>query len=119
MNCTDCDFEKLDENNCCPQCEKTLCPYCEDHMYDAKEERMCDYCDEERCKVCTDYIKEKAFMACVDTVCHERQNITLKTVFNMFLWLVLNHKNFEHHHMYDCEKKLAKTEAVENLCYCF
>ena len=29
MDCTDCiqaggeDFEKLDENNCCPQCEKT------------------------------------------------------------------------------------------------
>ena len=34
MDCIDCiqaggkDFEKLDENNCCPQCEKTLCPYC-------------------------------------------------------------------------------------------
>ena len=35
MDCIDCDFEKLDENNYCPQYEKTLCPYCEDHMYDA------------------------------------------------------------------------------------
>ena len=25
MDCIDCDFEKLDENDCCPQCEKTLC----------------------------------------------------------------------------------------------
>ena len=40
MDCIDCDFEKLDVNNCCPQCEKALCPYCEDYMYDAKEERM-------------------------------------------------------------------------------
>ena len=43
MECIDCiqaggkDFERLDENNCCPQCEKTVCPYCEDHMYDAKK----------------------------------------------------------------------------------
>ena len=35
-------------------------------------------------------------MACVETVCHERQNITSNTVLNMFLWLVLNHKNFEY-----------------------
>ena len=34
-------------------------------------------------------------MACVETVCHKRQNITSNTVLNMFLWLVLNHKNFE------------------------
>ena len=40
MECIDCiqargkDFEELDENNCCPQCEKTLCPYYEDHMCD-------------------------------------------------------------------------------------
>ena len=34
MECIDCDFEKLDENDCCPHCEKTLCSYCEDHMYD-------------------------------------------------------------------------------------
>ena len=57
-------------------------------------------------------------MACVETVCHKRQNITSNTVLNMFLWLVLNHKNFEHHHMHDCAKKLAKTEAVKNLCDC-
>ena len=86
MECTDCiqaggkDFEKLDENNCCPQCEKTLCPYCEDHMYDAKEERMCEYCDEDRCEV-------KALMACIETVCHKQQNITSNTVLNMFLCL--------------------------------
>ena len=35
-------------------------------------------------------------MACVETVCHKRQNITSNTVLNMFLWLVLNHKNFEY-----------------------
>ena len=58
-------------------------------------------------------------MACVETVCHERQNILSNTVLNMFLRLVLNHKNFEHHHMHDCAKKLAKTEAVKNLCDCF
>ena len=58
MDCIDCDFEKLDENDCCPQCEKTRCPYCEDHMYDAKEEIMCEYCDEDRCQVCTAYISE-------------------------------------------------------------
>ena len=52
-------------------------------------------------------------MACVETVCHERQNISSNTVLNMFLWLVLNHKNFEHHHMHDCAKQLAKTEAVK------
>ena len=34
-------------------------------------------------------------MACVETVCHKQQNITSNTVLNMFLWLVLNHKNFE------------------------
>ena len=33
-------------------------------------------------------------MGCVETVCHKRQNITSNTVLNMFLWLVLNHKNF-------------------------
>ena len=44
MNCIDCleaggkDFEKLDENNYCPQCEKTLCPVCKECMYDAEEE---------------------------------------------------------------------------------
>ena len=40
-------------------------------------------------------------MSCVETVCHERQNITLKTVLNklLFLWLVLNHKNFEKVHL--------------------
>ena len=64
-------------------------------------------------------IQAKVFMACVETVCHEQQNITSNIVFNMFLWLVLNHKNFEHHHMHDCAKKLAKTEAVKNLCDCF
>ena len=52
-------------------------------------------------------------MVCVETVCHERQNISSNTVLNMFLWLVLNHKNFEHHDMHDCAKKLAKTEAVK------
>ena len=57
-------------------------------------------------------------MACVETVCHERQNITSSTVLNMFLWLVLNHKNFEHHHMHDCAKKLAKSRNRENLCSC-
>ena len=35
-------------------------------------------------------------MACVETVCHKQQNITSNTVLNMFLWLVLNHKNFEY-----------------------
>ena len=25
-------------------------------------------------------------MACAEIVCHERQNVTLKTVLNMFLW---------------------------------
>ena len=38
-------------------------------------------------------------MACVETVCHKRQNITSNTVLNMFLWLVLNHKNFEKVHL--------------------
>ena len=66
MNCIDCDFEKLDENDCCPQCEKTLCPYCEDHMYDAKEERMCEYCDEDRCQVCAGYISEGLYGLCRD-----------------------------------------------------
>ena len=72
MDCIDCiqaggkDFEKLDKNNCCPQCEKTLCPYCEDHMYDAKEERMCEYCDEDRCQVCADYISEGLHGLCRD-----------------------------------------------------
>ena len=98
MDCIDCiqaggkDFEKLDENDCCPQCEKTLCPYCEDHMYDAKEERMCEYCDEDRCQVCAGYISEGLHGLCRD-FCHERQNITSSTILNMFLWLVLNHKN--------------------------
>ena len=50
-------------------------------------------------------ISVKVFMGCVETVCHEQQNITSSTVLNMFLWLVLNHKNFEHHHMHDCAKK--------------
>ena len=64
MECIDCiqaggkDFENLDENNCYPQCEKTLCPCCDDHMYDAKEERMCEYSDEDCCQVCGDYITE-------------------------------------------------------------
>ena len=59
-------------------------------------------------------------MACVETVCGERQNITLKTVLNkpLFLWLFKTIKNFEHHHMHDCAKKLAKTKAVKNLCDC-
>ena len=35
-------------------------------------------------------------MACVETVCHERQNITSSTVLNMFLWFVLNRENFEY-----------------------
>ena len=79
MDCIDCDFEKLDENNCCPQCEKTLCLYCEEYMYDAKEERMCEYCDEDRCQVCAAFISEGLY-GCVETVCHERQNITSNTV---------------------------------------
>ena len=54
-------------------------------------------------------------MACVETACHKRQNISSNTVLNMFLWLVLNHKNFEHHHMHDYAKKLAKTETVKNV----
>ena len=39
-------------------------------------------------------------MACVESVCHKRQNITSNTVLNMFLWLVLNHKNFEKVHLF-------------------
>ena len=72
MECIDCiqaggkGFEKLDENNCCPQCEKTLCPYCEDHMYDAKEERMYEYCDEDRGQVCAGYISEGLHGLCKD-----------------------------------------------------
>ena len=58
MDCIDCDLEKLNENDCCPQCEKTLCPYCEDHMYDAEEKRKCEYCDEDRCQVCAGCISE-------------------------------------------------------------
>ena len=98
MECIDCiqargkDFEELDENNCCPQCGKTLCPYCEDHMYDAKEERMCEYCDEDRYQVCAGFISEGLYGLCRD----KRQNMTSNTVLNMFLWLVLNHKNFEY-----------------------
>ena len=38
-------------------------------------------------------------MVCVETVCHKRQNITSNTVLNMFLWLILNHKNFEKVHL--------------------
>ena len=62
MDCIDCDFEKLDENDC----EKTLCPYCEDHMYDPKEERMSKYCDEDRCQVCAGYISEDLHGLCRD-----------------------------------------------------
>ena len=57
MDCIDCDFEKLDENNCCPQCGKTLCPYCEDHMYDAKEESMCEYCRDRLSRAVEYYIQ--------------------------------------------------------------
>ena len=66
MECIDCDFEKLGENNCCPHCEKTLCPYWEDHMYDAKEERMCEYCGEDRCQVCGACISEGLHGLCRD-----------------------------------------------------
>ena len=72
MDCTDCiqaggnDFEKLDENNCCPQCEKVLCPYDKDHMYDANKERMCKYCDEDHCQVCAGYISEGLHGLCRD-----------------------------------------------------
>ena len=72
MDCIDCiqaggkDFEKLDENNCCPQCEKTLCLYCEEYMYDAKEERMCKYCDEDCYQVCAGYISERLHGLCRD-----------------------------------------------------
>ena len=72
MECIDCiqaggkDFEKLDENNCCPQCEKILCPYCEDHICDAKEERMCEYYDEDRCQVCAGCISEGLRGLCRD-----------------------------------------------------
>ena len=66
MNCIDRDLEKVDENDCCPECEKTLCPYWEDHMYDAEEERVCEYCDEDRCQECTAYIGEGLNGLCRD-----------------------------------------------------
>ena len=72
MNCIDCleaggkDFEKLDENNYCPQCEKTLCPVCEECIFDENEERMCQYCDEDLCEVCNDYISEGLYGLCQD-----------------------------------------------------
>ena len=78
MDCIDCiqaggkDFEKLDENNCYPQCEKTLCLYCEEYMYDAKEERMCKYCDEDCCQVCAGYISERLHGLCRDSVTSDR-----------------------------------------------
>ena len=70
MDC--CDFEKLDENNCCPQCEKTFCPYW-DHMYDAKEERMCGYCDEDRSQVCVTFISEGLYGLCRDCLSRAAQ----------------------------------------------
>ena len=72
MDCVDCiqagksDAEKLDDENRCPQCEKTLCPDCWEHMYDAGEERRCEYCDEDRCQVCDDYISEGLHGLCRD-----------------------------------------------------
>ena len=66
-------------------------------MYDAKEERMCEYCDEDRCQVCADYISEGLHGLCRD--CLSRAAVlddclSSNTVLGMFLWLVLNHKNF-------------------------
>ena len=72
MDCIDCiaaggkDFEKLDENNYCPQCEKTLCPECWNHMYHAGEEMRCEVCNEDYCQVCDDYISEGMHGLCRD-----------------------------------------------------